>query len=148
MGHRLPALVLCDRPGLSIGIRGLNGIALTINWNEGIHLLLALVLQDGHGGVATVDADYGAAGVGAGSAEIHALHRGAGGEALVPHVRREALALEDVSAGEADFLLDVGRAKDLGVDDGGVGEAVADVAAEAGQGFHRKSTDFVAALIP
>src|SRR6185503_18392762 len=111
-------------------------------------LIFVQVLQDGHGGVAAINADDGAAGVSAGAAEIHALHRSARGEALVPHVCRQAFALEDVSSGEADFLLDVWRAEDLSIDDGCVDPAIADVAAETGERFHCKGANFVAALVP
>ena len=100
-----------------------NGTALS-------DLYLALVFEDGHGGVSSVDADYAAAGVGACSAEIEALHGCAGGEAIGPEVLRETFALEDVAACEADFLLDVGWAEDLGVDDGG-----GEIGAEAGDGI-------------
>ncbi len=39
------------------------------------------------------------------------------GEAVLPHLVGEALALEDAAAGEADPLLDVGRAEHLVLDD-------------------------------
>ena len=67
--------------------------------------------------------------MGARSAEIKAGHGCAGGEAVGVHVGREALALKDVAASEADFLLDVGRAEHLGVNDG-----VRDVGTEAPEG--------------
>src|SRR3984885_4970938 len=88
--------------------------------------------QNGHGGVAAVDGDDRAAGMGAGAAHVKAGHRCAGGKTIRPHVRRQAFALEDVAAGEADLLLDVRRAEDLGVDDGGAGAF--DVGAEATDG--------------
>ena len=100
-------------------------------------------MEEGHGGVAAVDADDRSAGMGAGSAKIDAGHGGAGGEAVGPHVGGQALALKDVAAGEADFLLDVGRAEDLDVEDGGV-----DVGAEAGERGEREMADFVAAGVP
>ena len=102
--------------------------------------------EDGHGGVAAVDGDDAAAGVGAGAAHVDAGHGGAGGEAVGPHVGRQAFALEDVAAGEADLLLDVGRPEDLGVDDGGVGAV--DVGAEAADGAQRECADLVAARVP
>ena len=101
------------------------------------------VLEHGHCGVAPVDADDAAAGMRACSAEIHAGHGSARSESIGPHVLRQALALKDVAAGESDFLLDVGRAEHLRVNDGGV-----DVAAEARQGIERQLADFVAALVP
>ena len=87
--------------------------------------------QDFHRGVAAVDGDDAAAGVGAGAAEEEAGHGGPGFEAAVPHECREALALEDVPAGQADLALDVGGAEDLGVDDR-LGHVVA-VAGDRGQ---------------
>ena len=54
----------------------------------------------------------------------------------VLHELGEALALEDVAASESNLLFDVRRAEDLGIDHGGVDAAIADIAAEAGQGFH------------
>ncbi len=62
---------------------------------------------------------------------------------LAPHIRRQALALEDVAAGEADLLLDVRRPQDLRVDDGAV-----DVGAEAAEGIEGEVADFVAAFVP
>ena len=53
-----------------------------------------------------------------GSAQIDAGHGRTRSEAVGPHVRRQALSLENVATGEAYFLLDVGRPQNLGVDDG------------------------------
>src|SRR4051812_37075718 len=58
--------------------------------------------QDLHRGVAAVDGDDAAAGVGGGAAEEDARHRGAVVEASVPHIGRQAFALEDMAAGQAD----------------------------------------------
>ncbi len=66
--------------------------------------------------------------MGAGAAEVDAGHGGAGREAVAPHVGRQAFALEDVAAGEANFLFDVGRPEDLGIDD-----RCGNVAAEASE---------------
>ena len=78
------------------------------------------VFENGHSGIAAVDADDAAAGVGAGSAEVEAKHGCARGEAVGEHVGGEAIALEDVASGEAYFLFDVGWAQGLDVEDGGV----------------------------
>ena len=53
-----------------------------------------------------------------------------------------------MAAGEADFLLDVGRAEDLGVDYGGIDTPVADIGAEAGEGIESESAHFVATFVP
>src|SRR5580693_9302396 len=76
----------------------------------------AEVFEHGHSGVAAVDTDDGAAWVRACAAEVEAFHGCAGGEATAVHVGREALALEDVSTGQTDFLFDVGGTEDLCVD--------------------------------
>ena len=54
-------------------------------------------------------ADHAAAGVRRGAAEVEAGDGGARREAPVPHLVGQALALEDVAAGEPDARLDVGR---------------------------------------
>src|SRR5581483_6780001 len=78
-------------------------------------------------GVAAVGGDDAAAGMGSCAAEPEPGDGSGGGEAPVPHLVGEALALEDVAAGEADAGLDVGGAEHLAVDD-----AVGHVGGEAG----------------
>src|SRR3954464_14756875 len=110
---------------------------------ESEKLNLAQILENRHRRVATVDTDDAAAGMRAGTAQIEAWHGRARREALVPHVRRQALALEDVPPGEAHFLLDVGRAEDLCIDDGRI-----DVRAEARERIEGEGADLVAAAVP
>ena len=47
--------------------------------------------------------------MGGSAAEVETVDRGPRREPAVPHLIREALALEDAAPGEADPLLDVGR---------------------------------------
>ena len=68
--------------------------------------------------VAPIDADYASSGMCGGAAEIDALHRRTRGEPVAPHVLRQAFPLEDVSAGESDFLLDIRRPELKDVDRG------------------------------
>src|SRR3954465_9681817 len=74
---------------------------------------LPRVGQDRHGGVAAVEGDDAAPRVRGGPTEVRRGHRRAGRQAVLPHLIRGDLALEDVAAGEADALLDVRRAEDL-----------------------------------
>ena len=106
------------------------------------------VFQHCHGGIAAVDANDAAAGVGACSAQVHAFHRSACGETFIPHVGGETFTLKDVSAGEAYSLFNVGWPENLGIDNGGVELAGADVAAEAGKRFHCQTAHFVSPLVP
>ena len=71
------------------------------------------VRQHRHRGVAAVEGDHAAARVGGGAAEVEAVDRRARRQPVLPHLVRGDLALEDVAAGEADALLDVGRAEHL-----------------------------------
>src|SRR3954466_11062712 len=73
----------------------------------------AEVVEHGLGGVAAVDRDHAAARMGARPAQVAALRTGAVGQPPVPHELRQALALEDVAAGEPDLALDVGRRERL-----------------------------------
>ena len=61
----------------------------------------------------------------------------------VPHVLRQDLALEDVPAGQADPLLDVGRPQDLHP-----GHRRRNVAAEAADGPHDDLTHLLATAVP
>src|SRR5471030_718830 len=103
----------------------------------------ASVAQNGHGGVAAVDGDDAATGVRAGPAEINTGHGGFCGEAAAPHVGGQAFSLEDVAAGEADFLLDVRRAEHLHVDDSG-----GEVGTEAAERGEREVADGGAMVVP
>src|SRR6202050_3152337 len=58
-------------------------------------------------------------------------------------MRRQTIALKDMAASEADFLLDVGRTKNLCVDDGR-----GEIEAEAAERAQRKTADLVAARFP
>ena len=51
--------------------------------------------------------------MGGGTAQVQPGHWGAGGEAALPHLVGQAVALEDVAAGEPDPRLDVGRTEHL-----------------------------------
>src|SRR5207245_3609781 len=64
-------------------------------------------------------------------------------EASVPHLVGEAVALEDVPAGETGTGLDVGRAQDLAMLD-----HVDDVGGEAGDRGEDLVTDLVAPRVP
>ena len=66
-----------------------------------------------HCGVAAVDRDDAAAGMGAGAAHVQAGHWRPRGEPPIPHLIGEALALEDVATREADRALDVRRRQHL-----------------------------------
>ena len=96
--------------------------------------------QDLHRRVAAVDGDHAAAGMRAGAAEEDAGHRRPRREPAVPHVRREAFALEDVAADQSDLPLDVGRAEHLDVDD-----RSGHVVAEPGDRTQGQLLDIVAA---
>ena len=77
-----------------------------------------LVFKDRHRRIAAVDRDHAAAGVCAGAAQVDAGHRGSRRKPPVPHVLRQAIALENVSARQADLLFDVRRSEHLGVEVG------------------------------
>jgi hypothetical protein len=64
-------------------------------------------------------------------------------EAIAPHVCREALALEDVTAGQPDFPLDIWGTEHFGIDDG-----VRDVAAEGAEGRQRELFGGFTTIIP
>src|SRR3954464_7042455 len=74
------------------------------------------VLEHGHRRISPIEGDHRSGGVRCRAAEVEALHRRARFEPPIPHLIRERLALEDVAPGEADALLDVRRAEDLGLD--------------------------------
>src|SRR4051812_5354457 len=80
-------------------------------WPEKLNF--AEILEQRHGCIATIHANHAAARMSTCPAQIEATHRRARGQALVPHVRRQALALENVAASEADLLLDVRRPQHL-----------------------------------
>src|ERR1700761_1601901 len=101
------------------------------------------VREQGRGGVAAVQGDHAAGGVGGGAAEVDARDRRARREADLPHLVGRHLALEDVAAGEADALLDVGRAEDFRFL-----EAVREVGGEAGDQVDELLLDVLAPAVP
>ncbi len=80
----------------------------------GVGSVVVEVVEDGLGSVTAVEGDHAVGGMGGRAAEVDAGRGGARGEPVLSHLIRRALALEDVAAGEADPLLDVGRAEHLG----------------------------------
>src|SRR5690242_7559404 len=79
----------------------------------------------------------------AGAAQIKAGHRRARGQPPRPHGWRKALAVEDVSARQADLLFDVRRGENMRVD-----YRVVDIRAEAGKGSEREIAHFIATAVP
>src|SRR6185437_11319371 len=77
---------------------------------------LGCVVDNSHRGIASVDADHAASGMRASSAQVEARHGRARRKPLGPHVRRQALTLENVAARQSDLHLDIGRTKHLRVD--------------------------------
>ena len=82
---------------------------------------LGSIFEDGHCGIAAVDADHAAARMGARSAQIDAGQGRARRKALRPHARGQAFALKNVAAGESDLALYIRGTESLGIDDGGRG---------------------------
>src|SRR4051794_11503758 len=104
---------------------------------------LPRVGQDRHGGVAAVEGDDAAPRVRGGTAEVQPGHRRARRQAVLPHLIRGDLALEDVAAGEPDALLDVRRAEDLvGLD------AVVEARREAVDQVDELARDLLTAAVP
>ena len=103
----------------------------------------ARVLQHRHRRVAAVERDHAAARVGGGAAEVEAGDRRARRQPVLPHLVGRDLALEDVAAGQADALLDVGRPEHL------VGlQPVLEAGREAVDQVDELARDLVAALVP
>src|SRR5512146_2398008 len=75
--------------------------------------LAARLAQHCHRRVAPVGRDHAAAGMRAGAAEIDALHRRAIAQPLVPHILRQAVALEDMATGQPHLALDIWRAEHI-----------------------------------
>src|SRR5690348_5590290 len=73
------------------------------------------VLGDGPSRVPAVDRHHAPARVGAGPAQVETGDRRPGREAVLPHLVREDLALEDVTARQTDACFDVGRPEHLAV---------------------------------
>ena len=79
----------------------------------------------------------------AGATKVDAGHGGARGEAPAPHVSRQALALENMAAGEPDLLLNIRRAHHLRFQ-----HRIGQVGTEAADGIESQLAHLLAMVIP
>src|SRR5271156_5008059 len=77
------------------------------------------IFEHSHCGISAVHGNHTSAGVSAGATQVNSGHRSAGGQAMPPHIPRQALALKDVPASEPDLLLNIWRTHHLRVQHGG-----------------------------